>query len=92
MFLSYTSSLQIPALGRNAVIGELHDARTESFGVSTILRTALPPSFLNSRVTSQSKDARITNSKEERVNFKKIQAEIVVSVFSGVLEVGNYNL
>jgi len=81
-------STKRPSLGQIAELGDLYDARTDSFLSLSTLKASPPPSTLN-RIDNLSRELEFTNNDTyaEKFNKMKLNAELGASFLSGLVSV-----
>ncbi|KAN0102681.1 hypothetical protein V8E51_010994 [Hyaloscypha variabilis] len=78
-----------PSLGQMADLGDLYDARTDTFVSLSILNSSPPPSVISS-VDNPTSELEFTNNDtyEEKFSKLRVTAELGASFLSGMVSVG----
>lgn len=82
------NELTVTALGRVALIGDLYDARRDSFVGLSLLQTKLPPQFVDSTQNRHS-DVKylMQNTLEEKMSVLDVRAEAKLSILWGLITI-----
>lgn len=81
-------TLTVTALGRVALMGELYDARKDSFLGLSLLQSKLPPEFIDSTENRHS-DVKylMENTLEEKMSVLDVKAEAKLSILWGLIQI-----